>query len=125
MKNCAMTTTRKNFRLRHLRRGFQCVVLKLPNCADDSQNSSYRRVTKMKTTLENIAEARRAVAQYLELQRERQGGGRGDAGATFTNKAEPEHDFDTDAQRKAAEWANARNKNLRPLRETDETDENV
>lgn len=79
----------------------------------------------MKTTKENIAEARRAIALYLESQRESQRGARDDAGATFIDEAEPEHALDIDAQKRAAEWATARNKNLRPSRDMDETNENV
>jgi len=77
----------------------------------------------MKTTLENIAEARRAVAQYLEFQRQR--GARDDAGDVLDIEAKPKHHFDIDAQKRAAEWADAKNKNLRPLRQIYETDENA
>jgi hypothetical protein len=79
----------------------------------------------MKTTPDNIAEARRVVAQYLESQRERQRGARDDDGDVLDVEAEHKHHFDIDAQKRAAEWADAKNRNLRPLRQMNETNENA
>lgn len=82
----------------------------------------------MKSTPETIREARLALARYMEAER-RQRKHRAqlatfDAGACFSVEDEAQHGPDSPAQR-AAEYAEARNQNLRPLRQINETDENA
>src|ERR1700749_2717281 len=84
----------------------------------------------MKSTPETIREARAALAQYIEAERLRQQREQRaqcaplDAGASFNVEDEAQHVLDSSTQR-AADYAKARNQNLRPLRQIDETDENV
>src|SRR4051812_23634382 len=84
----------------------------------------------MKSTPDTIREAHSALAQYIQSERLRQQG-KGcaqhapvDAPASFNVEDEAEHIPDALVQR-AAEYAKARNENLRPLRQIDETDENA
>lgn len=81
----------------------------------------------MKSTPETMLEAQRALAQYMESERLRQQG-KGcaqrapvAAPASFNVEAEAQHVPGSPAHR-AAEYAKARNQNLRPLRQIDETD---
>lgn len=85
----------------------------------------------MRSTSETIHEAQRALARYMESERLRQQREHRarlvtlDAGASFSVEDEAQHSPDDSAQRAAAEYAKARNQNLRPLRPIDETDENA
>jgi predicted DsbA family dithiol-disulfide isomerase len=80
----------------------------------------------MKSTPQTIREAQHALAQFLESERERQSrqSAPADAGASFTVEDEAQHTPTVPAQR-AADYAKARNKNHRPLRQMDEADENA
>lgn len=87
----------------------------------------------MKSTPDTIREAKRALAQYLESERLRQQEkGRAqfatfDAGAISHIEDDAQQGLEppeSPAQR-AAEYAKARNQNLRPLRQVDESDENA
>lgn len=84
----------------------------------------------MKSTPETIREAQTALARYIESERERQQG-KGcaqhapvDSPASFNVENEAQHGPDSPKQR-AAEYAKARNQNLRPMRQVDEGDENA
>jgi hypothetical protein len=94
----------------------------------------------MQSTPETRLEAQRALAQFLEDERQRrrtQGARAGivtrtdSPGASFHVEAEAQHVHESLAQgeasptQRAAEYAQARNQNLRPLRQIDETDENA
>jgi hypothetical protein len=84
----------------------------------------------MESTPESIKEAQRALAQYMEMERRRQQQGEYvhrseiEAGASFHVEDEAQHVPDSPTQH-AADYAKARNQNLRPLRQLDETDENA
>jgi predicted kinase len=97
----------------------------------------------MQSTPETRLEAQRALAQFLEdeRQRRRTRGARasivtrtdspGASLASFHVEAEAQHIHESLAQREAsptqrtAEYAKARNQNPRPLRQIDETDEDA
>lgn len=85
----------------------------------------------MKSTPETILEAQSALARYIETERLRQQREKHarfatfDAGARFSVEDDAQHGPETPEQRAAAEYAKARNQNLRPLRQLDETDENA
>ena len=49
----------------------------------------------------------------------------GDSGASFRSEGEPEPDHVVEARKRAIEWARARNKNLRPARDIDESNESA
>ena len=78
----------------------------------------------MKSTPETIREAQRALAQYMKSERRRQShrDAPDDSEASFTIEDDAQRGPDSPAQR-AREYAKARNRNLRPLRQIDETDE--
>lgn len=80
----------------------------------------------MKSTPETILEAQRVLAQFLENERQRQRrpDARGDSPASFSSEDEAQHVPESPTQR-AAEYAKARNQNLRPLRQINEKDENA
>lgn len=82
----------------------------------------------MRSTPETIIEAQRALARYMDAERQQQGQRAHcapvDAGARFNVEDEAQHDPDLPTQR-ATDYAKARNQNLRPMRQIDETDENA
>ena len=87
----------------------------------------------IKSTPETVAEAKRALSEFM--QRSRQARETGDtsillpvdAGASFTVEDKAQHisSVSSDPAQRAADYAKARNQNLRPLRQIDETDENA
>lgn len=88
----------------------------------------------MNSTPETIREAQRALARFLEdeRQRRRSQDARADAisrpnspRASFSVEDDAQHRPDSPVQCVAVEYAKARNENLRPLRQVDETDENA
>lgn len=82
----------------------------------------------MKSTPQTIREAQRALAQYIEMERQRQQQGqrvhrsKSDTGAKFDTEDDSQHVPESPTQW-AADYAKARNQNLRPLRQIDERDE--
>lgn len=78
----------------------------------------------MKSTPDTIREAQRALAQFLSSERQRSQSATVGSGASFTIEDAAQHGPDSPAQR-AADYAKARNQNLRPPRQIDETDENA
>lgn len=86
----------------------------------------------MKSTPETIQEAKRALARYMEAERRRQQGkGRAQfatfaAGAISHVEDDAQHGPETpeSLEQRAADYAKARNQNLRPLRQIDD-DENA
>jgi hypothetical protein len=84
----------------------------------------------MKSTPETILEAQRALARYMESERLRQQGELRaqqvmlGAGASFNVEDGAQHVPESPRQR-ATDYAKARNQNLRPMRQMDETDENA
>ena len=82
----------------------------------------------MKSTPESIMEAQRALAQYMEEERQSRQCAPVDAGAKFDVEDEAQHspDFrERMARVQAEEYVKARNQNLRPLRQIDQSDENA
>lgn len=79
----------------------------------------------MKSTPESIMEAQRALAQYMEEERQSRRCAPVDAGAKFDVEDEAQHSPDSPeqirAQEEAQEYAKARNQNLRPIRQIDES----
>jgi hypothetical protein len=71
----------------------------------------------MKSTPESIRESQQALAHFLRQSRRDAGGG---SRASFDVEDEAQHTPDEPAQR-AAEYAKARNQNLRPVRQIDES----
>lgn len=82
----------------------------------------------MRSTPETISQAQRALARYMDAERQQREHRAQfvpvDAGARFSVEDEAQHVPDSPTQR-AAEYAKARNHNLRPLRQIDEKDENA
>lgn len=80
----------------------------------------------MKSTPETIREAQHALAQYLEAERERTRRpiAQSDSRGRFGVEDKAQNSPDSPTQR-AAEYAKARNRNLRPLRQIKESDENA
>lgn len=87
----------------------------------------------MKSTPETIMEAQRALARYMESERQRQCHRSTQIGSptSFSTEDDAQHgpepltQMETSPTQRAAEYAKARNQNLRPLRQIDEADENA
>ena len=89
---------------------------------------------KIISTPETIAEAKRALKEFMERSRHAPQSPPDSTGATYEPKGGTDMDIETDdnikphlqdAQSSAKQCCSARKKNRRPLRQIDETDENA